>query len=78
LSLRTIELALEELAPATNRAKWIAVDDEKRRARGHDVAASGANFLLQRLGDTCLGRIWRHGSISLLSPARPRAGNQKK
>src|SRR5262249_17128061 len=74
LSLRTIELPLEELAAATHRTKRVTVDDVNRRVRSHNIAASGTSFLLQRLGNTRLGCIWRHRQIRLLSRANSRAG----
>jgi hypothetical protein len=45
------ELALKELSTATNRLKWIAVDDVDGRSRRIYVAASGADLIQQRLVD---------------------------
>jgi len=75
LSLRVSKLALEDLASPTDRTKGIAPNDKNRRVRSQHIAASGASFTLQRLGDPCLGGIWRQGPIGQLGPAASRAGN---
>jgi hypothetical protein len=46
--LRHGELALEHLAPATNRAERVAPDEKERGVGGHHVAPARADLLLQR------------------------------
>src|SRR5262249_21602937 len=50
LALGARELPLEELPAAADRPEWVTGDDEGRRARGVDVAAAGADLLVERLG----------------------------
>ena len=51
LALGSRELPLEELPPAADRPEGVTGDDVGRGARGDDVAASGADLLVKRLGD---------------------------
>ncbi len=60
------EFALKELAPATNRAKRIARDDERRRIGRHPVAAVGADLLRERFGDAFVGDVRGFGPVDEL------------
>src|SRR5207302_8875282 len=59
LPVRPGELALKDLASAAHGAERIAIDDEQRRVRRHDVAAAWADLICQRLVDSRLRRIRR-------------------
>src|SRR5688572_28795939 len=58
-ALRHGELALEQLPPAANRARRVAIDDVERRVRRAQVADSGADLLSQRLRDARVLQIRR-------------------
>jgi hypothetical protein len=51
------ELPLKELAPATDRAERVALDEIQRRAGGHEVAASRPFLLPQGLVDPLPGVV---------------------
>ena len=51
LALGARELALEQLTPPANGPKRVAGDDERRRIRRHDAAATSSNLLGERKVD---------------------------
>src|SRR6266542_81409 len=57
LPLCAQELALEKLSSAPNRTEGVARDHERGRVRRLPVAAPGADFLRERLGDACVRNI---------------------
>src|SRR5258705_91532 len=69
-TLTAKELALKQLSPATNSAKWIACDDERGRVGRHPIALSDADFLCERFGDTDVGDVRVLRAVSHLGRGR--------
>jgi hypothetical protein len=69
-TLTAKELALKQLSPATNSAKWIACNDERGRVGRHQIALSGADFLCERFGYTDVGDVRVLGAVSHLGRGR--------
>src|SRR5690348_12243882 len=63
LSVRAPEFALKQLAAPADGAEGIAIDDKEGGVWGQCIAATGPDFLRERLGDPFVQRIGRQGAI---------------
>jgi hypothetical protein len=70
--LRDAELALKDLAPAPDSAKWIALDDEYGRFWRVHVTTPSTDLFFEALENSLIGCIGRLRLIRQLCAARAR------